>query len=61
MSPDTPDSPDRAITTEAEFDTALQALLRLAVENGVDLRGAWEYRHDTPDPDLEVLITVLGK
>lgn len=61
MSRDTPYTPDRAISTEAEFDTALQALLRSALENGVDLRGAWEYRHGAADPDLEVLITVLAK
>lgn len=60
MSRETPDIPDRDITTEAEFETALQTLLLAALENGLDLRGAWEYRNDDADPDLEVLVTELA-
>jgi hypothetical protein len=52
---------DRAITTETEFDSALQSLLLSALENGVDLRGAWEYRNGQAYPDLEVLVTELDK
>lgn len=61
MSRDTPDTPDPAITTEAEFDTALQTLLRSALVNGVDPRGVWEYRNGEPHHNLEVLISVLAK
>lgn len=35
-SPMTHDAPDRDISTEAEFESALQAMLRTAVENGLD-------------------------
>lgn len=61
MSRDTADTPDRDITTEAEFDSALQTLIRSALENGVDLRGAWEYRNGEPHVDLEILISILAK
>ena len=61
MSSDTPDTPDRDITTEAAFDSALQILLLSALENGLDLRGAWVYRNGEDHPDLEVLVTELAK
>lgn len=48
------------ISTRDEFDSALQSLLRSALENGVDLQGAWEYRDGQPYPDLEVLVTELS-
>jgi hypothetical protein len=53
--------PDREITTEAEFDSALQSLLLAALENGLDLRGAWEYRNGQTHPDLEILISELDR
>lgn len=52
---------DRDITTEAEFESALQSLLLSALENGLDLRGAWEYRNGQAYPDLEVLVAELAK
>lgn len=52
---------DRAITTEAEFDSALQSLLLSALEHGLELRGAWEYRNGQAYPDLEILVTELAK
>lgn len=61
MSSDPPDPRSRDITTEAEFDSALQALLLSALENGLDLRGAWEYRNGEAYPDLEVLVAELAK
>ncbi|MDZ7700835.1 MAG: hypothetical protein U5J98_01520 [Halobacteriales archaeon] len=61
MSSDSPDTPGRDITTEAEFDSALQTLLLSALENGLDLRGTWEYRNGEAHPDLEVLVTELAK
>lgn len=53
--------PDRAITTEDELDSAFQSLLLAALENGLDPRGAWEYRNGQTYPDLEVLVTELTK
>lgn len=53
--------PNRDIMTEAEFDSALQSLLLSALENGLDLRGAWEYRNGEAYPDLEILVTELAK
>lgn len=61
MSNDTPDTPDRDITTEAKFESALQTLLLSALENGLDLRGAWEYRNGEAYPDLEIIVTELAK
>ena len=61
MSSDTPDTTDRNITTEAEFESALQTLLLSALENGLDPEGAWEYRNGQTYPDLEVLVTELAK
>lgn len=61
MTRDSPDSPDRAISTEAEFASALQTLLLAALENGLDPRGAWELRNGGTEPDLEVLVTELTK
>ena len=61
MSSDTPDTPDRDITTVAEFDSALQTLLLTALDNGLDPEGAWEYRNGQVYPDLEVLVTELAK
>lgn len=61
MTRDSPDIPDRKISTEDEFDSALQTLLLAALENGLDPRGAWEYRNGGADPDIEVLVTELTK
>lgn len=55
------DPPDWDVSTEAEFDSALQQLLLSAVRNGLDLQGAWEYRNGQTYPDYEVLITELSK
>lgn len=52
---------NRDISTEAVFDSALQTLLLAALENGLDIRGAWEYRNGESNLDLEVLITELAK
>lgn len=61
MTHDPPDSPDRDISTEAEFDAALQKLLLAGLKNGLDLRGAWDYRNGQAYPDLEVLVSELAK
>lgn len=61
MPGDTSDTREWEITTKAEFDSALQSLLLSALENGLDLYGAWEYRNGEVYPDLEVLVTELAK
>lgn len=61
MTPDDTDTLDRDISTEAEFDSALQTLLLAALQNGIDLRGAWEYRNGEAHPHLEVLVSELAK
>lgn len=52
-------SPDRNITTEAAFEAALQSLLLSALENDLDVQGAWEYRNGQGFSDMEVLVTEL--
>lgn len=61
MTPDAPDSPDRDISSEAEFDAALQTLLLAALKNGLDPRGARDYRNGDAYPDLKILVTELAK
>lgn len=61
MTRDAANPPDQDISTKADFDSALETLLLSAQENGLDLRGAWEYRNGQASPDLEVLIMELAK
>lgn len=61
MARDAADAPDWDISTESEFDEALQALLLEAVDNDLDIRGVWEYRNGQAYPDLEVLVTELAE
>ncbi|WP_262179842.1 hypothetical protein [Haloarcula laminariae] len=49
------------ITTPAEFEAALTALVETAVEEGVDVRGAWECRTRGSPHDWEVNVTELAK
>ncbi len=58
MTSELPD--DTEITTPAEFDAALQRLLRATLANDVDPRGSWEYHTTADDVDnLEVMIVEL--
>lgn len=61
MTSDAVDPPDWEISTEAEFDSALQTLLLEALNNDLDIQGVWEYRNGHTYPDLEVLVTELAK
>lgn len=61
MTSDAADSPDQEISTEAEFESALQRLILSALERNVDPQGAWEYRNGQAHPDLEVLVTELAE
>lgn len=47
------------ITTAAEFDVALEKLLLTALDNDVDICGAWEYRTNGSGPDIETMIVEL--
>lgn len=61
MTSDDTDPTERQISTRAEFDSALQSLILSALEQDLDIRGAWEYRNGQVYPDLEVLVTELAK
>jgi hypothetical protein len=52
---------DPEVTTEAEFDAALNLILDSAVSNGLDPRGSWVYRNGDSHPDWEVLVAELQK
>jgi hypothetical protein len=59
MSEDTPNVP--SVTTAAQFNDALTALLLTAFENGVDVCGAWECRtNDAVATDWEAMIVELA-
>lgn len=49
------------ISSTTDFDTALGQLLLTAQQNGIDFRGAWEYRTNAETSDVEVVITELAK
>ncbi len=49
------------ITTEAQFEAALDRLLHSATGNGLDPRGSWVYRNGKDAPDWEVMILELEK
>jgi len=50
-----------SITTSAEFEAALAAIVETAVEEGVDVRGAWEFQTRGSTHDWEVNVTELAK
>lgn len=56
MTQNTPGPNDEAITSEAEFDVALEALLRAAYSNDVTPNGSWVVRNGDPLPNWEVQI-----
>lgn len=49
------------ITTSAEFEAALTAIVETAVEEEVDVRGAWEFQTRGSTHDWEVNVTELAK
>lgn len=53
--------PGGEITTEAEFDAALERLLLQAARNGINPRGSWVYRNGSTAPDWEVMVLELEK
>lgn len=44
------------ITSSEQFEAALETLLRAALENDVDPKGAWEYRSNDGAADWEVMV-----
>jgi len=50
-----------SITTSAEFEAALTAIVEIAVEEGIDVRGAWEFQTRGSTHDWEVNVTELAK
>lgn len=53
-----PNPPDDVRSTE-EFETYLTALIEASISNGVDPRGAWEFRPSDGQPDFEIEIVEL--
>jgi hypothetical protein len=51
--------PNWSITTEAEFDAALEQILISAIGNSVDPRGSWVYDTDRIAPSLEAVVVEL--
>lgn len=48
------------ITTTEEFEVALGQIILAALQNDVDLQGAWEYRTEGETPDMEVMVVELA-
>lgn len=49
------------ITSTDEFEAALAAIIETAIEDGVDVRGAWEFQTRGSTHDWEVNVTELAK
>jgi hypothetical protein len=45
----------------AELQAELQALIRGAYTNGVDVKGGWECRNSAAHPDWDVVVTEVSK
>lgn len=52
---------DVAITTAEEFEAALAAVIEAAIEDGVDVRGAWEFQTRGSTYNWEVEVVELAK
>jgi hypothetical protein len=50
---------DDEISTTKEFEAALGRVILAALENGVDPRGAWEFRNGEAGSDVEVMVVEL--
>jgi hypothetical protein len=50
---------DGEIESTEEFETALEELLLVALQNDVDPGGSWVYRTDGVGQDLEVMVFEL--
>jgi hypothetical protein len=49
------------ITSKAQLQAELQAVLRRASEDGIDVRGGFDCRNGDQHPDWDVIITEVEK
>ena len=49
------------ITSKAELNAALKALLRRAYDNGIDVEGGFDCRNGVEHPDWDVIVTEVAK
>ncbi|MCU4718172.1 hypothetical protein [Halapricum hydrolyticum] len=49
------------LTSKAELNAELKALLLRAYENGLDVKGAFECRNGVDHPDWDVVVTEVEK
>ena len=54
------DNPSDEPLDDRRFNDALNALLRAAHDDGVELEGSWPCRNDDSRPDWDVTITPVG-
>lgn len=52
---------ETVITSPEEFEAALAAIVEAAIEENVDVRGAWEFRTRGSTHNWEVEVTELAK
>jgi len=50
-----------SVTSPAEFESALAAVVEAAVTSGVDVRGAWEFQTRGSTHNWEINVTELAK
>ncbi|ELY48304.1 hypothetical protein [Natronorubrum sulfidifaciens] len=49
------------LSSEAELNAELKALLRRAHSKGINVEGGWECRNGTEHPDWDVIVTEVEK
>ncbi|MDG5775091.1 hypothetical protein VB773_20720 [Haloarculaceae archaeon H-GB2-1] len=54
-------SEETPLTSKAELNAELKALLLRAYENGLDVEGAFECRNGVEHPDWDVIVTEVEK
>lgn len=54
-------SEETPLTSKAELNAELIALLLRAYENGIDVEGAFECRNGIEHPDWDVIVTEVEK
>ena len=54
-------SEETPLTSEAELNAELKALLIRAHENGIDVEGGFECRNGAEHPDWDVIVTEVEK
>lgn len=52
---------DIPITSTDEFESALAALVESAVDENIDVRGAWEFETRSSTLEWEVVVTELDR